>query len=161
MIDSVRVGVGYDLHRLVPGRPLFLGTVRIESDAGLFGHSDGDVLAHAVADALLGAAGLGEIGEVFPPGDPATAGIPGARILAEVAARTAAAGWAIANVNAVLVAERPRLAPHRQAMIDGLAGSLACDRSRVSIQIKSNEGVDAVGRAEAMAAHAVACIVRT
>lgn len=160
MTESIRVGVGYDLHCLVSGRPLLLGTVRIESPVGLFGHSDGDVLAHAIADALLGAAGIGEIGGLFPNDDPEVAGIAGARILAETAARIAAAGWTIGNVNAVVIAEKPRLAPHRDAMIDGLAAALSCARDRVSIQIKSNEGIDAIGRGEAIAAHAVACLLR-
>ncbi len=159
MSRAARVGIGYDLHRLVPGRPLFLGTVRIESPAGLLGHSDGDALAHAVADALLGAAALGEIGALFPDDDPAVEGISGLRILSEVAARLDSAGFEIGNVDAVVIAEKPRLATHREAMITGIAAALRCDRTRVSIQIKSNEGVDAVGRGEAIAAHAVANLV--
>lgn len=153
-----RVGVGYDIHRLVGGRPLHLGAIEIDHDRGLLGHSDGDVLCHAVADALLGAAGLGEIGTLFPPTDPRWEGIAGGEILRRIAARLGAAGLVIGNIDAVVIAEEPPLAPHREAMREAIASSLGCDPHRVSIKIKSNEGCDATGRGEAIAAHAVAWV---
>lgn len=150
-----RVGIGYDIHRLVEGRPLRLGAIEIEHDRGLLGHSDGDVLCHAIADALLGAAGLGEIGALFPHSDPKWEGIAGGEILRRVATRLDAAGFSIGNIDAVVIAEEPPLAPHREAMREAIAISLACDPLRVSIKIKSNEGCDATGRGEAIGAHAV------
>ena len=155
-----RVGIGVDLHRLVEGRPLLLGTVRIPHASGLAGHSDGDVLAHAVADALLGAAAEGEIGALFRDDDPRWAGIAGAEILGKVAAILRERGWSIGNVDAVVQAERPRLAPHREAMREGIAAALGVEAGRVSVKIKSNEGVGAIGRGEAIAAQAVALIER-
>ncbi len=159
MSAELRVGIGYDLHRLVPGRPLYLGTVQVPYTFGLQGHSDGDVLSHAIADALLGAAALGEIGALFPDSDPRWKGIAGTEILSRVAYRLAEAGWRIGNIDAVLIAERPRLAPHGEAMAAGVASALRIDRSRVSIKLKSNEGLGAIGRAEAIAAQAIAHIL--
>jgi len=153
-----RVGIGYDLHRLVPGRPLFVGTVQVPYTFGLFGHSDGDVLCHAIADALLGAAALGEIGVHFPDSDPRWKGISGASILDRVVVLLAGGGFRVGNVDATLIAERPRLAIHRDAMISGIAGALGIDPARVSVKIKSNEGCDATGRGEAIAAQAVALV---
>ncbi len=158
--DPGRVGIGYDIHRLVEGRPLRLGGITIPHGRGLLGHSDGDVLSHAIADALLGAAGLGEIGTIFPPSDPQWEGIGGDAILRDVAARIDAAGMRIGNLDAVVIAEEPPLAPHRDAMRRAIATSLACDPALVSIKIKSNEGCDAPGRGEAIAAQAVAWVAR-
>ncbi len=155
-----RVGIGYDLHRLVPGRPLMLGAVEVPHTLGLLGHSDGDVLAHAIADALLGAAGLGEIGILFPDSDPQWKGIAGAALLTQVAARLGETGWRIGNVDSVVIAERPRLATHRTAMRDGLAAALGVDVDRISVKIKSNEGCGAIGRGEAIAAQAIARLTR-
>ena len=160
MNAETRVGIGYDLHRLVPDRVLRLGTVEIPSPLGLEGHSDGDVVAHAVADALLGAASLGEIGIHFPPGDSRWEGVRGGTILSAVAGLLVSAGWIVGNVDAVVIAERPRLAAHRETMIAGIADALKVDPHRVSVKIKSNEESDAVGRGEAIAAHAVALIRR-
>jgi 2-C-methyl-D-erythritol 2,4-cyclodiphosphate synthase len=153
-----RVGTGYDLHRLVPGRPLFIGTVQVPYTFGLFGHSDGDVLCHAIADALLGAAGLGEIGAHFPDSDPQWKGISGAAILDRIVTLLAEGGFRIGNVDATLIAERPRLAVHRDAMVAGIAGALGVEPARVSVKIKSNEGCDATGKGEAIAATAVALV---
>ncbi len=157
-VRDSRVGIGYDIHRLVEGRPLRLGAVEIRHDRGLAGHSDGDVLCHSIADAILGAAGLGEIGRLFPDEDPAFAGISGGAILAGVASRLASAGYRVGNVDAVVIAERPRLAAHVEGMRQAIASALAADPARISIKIKSNEGCDAIGRGDAIAAQAVARI---
>jgi 2-C-methyl-D-erythritol 2,4-cyclodiphosphate synthase len=158
MGDEARVGIGYDIHRLVPDLPLVLGTVPIPFSMGLYGHSDADSLCHAVADALLGAAGLGEIGALFPDNDPRWKGMKGGDLLRHIAVLLADGDWSIGNVDAVLIAERPRLAGFRDAMVAGIAEALQTRTSCVSVKIKSNEGVDAVGRAEAIAAHAIARI---
>ncbi|MDM7914849.1 MAG: 2-C-methyl-D-erythritol 2,4-cyclodiphosphate synthase [Candidatus Eisenbacteria bacterium] len=155
-----RVGIGYDLHRLVAGRPLRIGTVAIPFDAGLAGHSDADVLCHAIADALLGAARLGEIGSLFPDSDPRWEGLTGADLLARVAALLSSeAGMRIGNVDSVVIAERPRLAAQIPAMASGIAAALSVDPSRISVKVKSNEGVDATGRGEAIAAQAIVRLV--
>ena len=158
MSRSPRVGIGTDLHRLVAGRPLRLGTVEIPFPEGLLGHSDGDVLCHAVADALLGATALGEIGSLFPDTDPQWEGIAGRELLARVRDLLDSNRWRIANVDAVVQAERPRLAPFRFEMITGIAAALRVDPSQVSVKIKSNEGVDAIGRGEAIGVQAIARI---
>lgn len=155
-----RVGIGYDLHRLAPGRALMLGTIEVPHTFGLLGHSDGDVLAHAIADALLGASGLGEIGAIFPDSDPRWKGLRGADLLAQVASRLRDGGWKIGNVDSVVIAERPRLAPHQAAMRDGLAAALGVGAALVSVKIKSNEGCGAIGRGEAIAAQAIARVTR-
>lgn len=154
------MGIGTDLHRLEEGRPLLLGTVSIPHGKGLAGHSDGDVLCHAVADALLGAAGLGEIGTLFPDTDPLCEGLAGADMLRRVAARLSGAAWRIGNVDAVVQAEEPRLAAHRDGMVRGIAAALDVEPSRISVKIKSNEGCDAVGRGTAIAALAIARLER-
>lgn len=154
-----RVGIGYDIHRLAPGCPLHIGAIEIAHDRGLVGHSDGDVLCHAIADALLGAAGLGEIGVIFPPGDARWKGIPGAAILREVAGRIAEAQLDIGNIDAVVIAEVPPLAPYRDRMRREVALALGCDPLLLSIKVKSNEGCDTIGRGEAIAAHAVVWLV--
>jgi 2-C-methyl-D-erythritol 2,4-cyclodiphosphate synthase len=155
---TARVGIGTDLHRLVEGRPLWLGTVEVPFTHGLLGHSDGDALSHALADALLGAAALGEIGSHFPDTDPQWKGIAGAAILARVGAMLERDRWRITNVDAVIQAERPRLAPFVSAMVAGIAAALRIDPSLVSVKIKSNEGVDAVGQGDAIAVQAIARI---
>ncbi len=147
------VGLGFDLHRLVPGRRLVLGGVEIPHPAGLLGHSDGDVVLHAVIDALLGAAGLGDIGQRFPDTDPALRGISSEtlldRVLEDLRGR-----WSVVNVDVTVVAEEPKIAPHRQAMVERLAGRLGA--GRVSVKAKTMEGLGAVGRGEAIACFAVA-----
>lgn len=155
-----RVGQGYDLHRLVPGRPLILGGVEIPFAYGLLGHSDADVLVHAVIDALLGAAGLGDIGRHFPDTDPAYAGANSLALLAQTAALLRAERWEALNVDATVIAERPRLAPYIPQMREKIAGVLALSPEVVNIKAKTNEGVDAVGRGEAIAALAVVLLAK-
>lgn len=157
----MRVGMGYDLHRLVEGRPLILGGVRIPYERGLLGHSDADVLAHAVIDALLGAAGLGDIGGHFPDTDPAYAGADSMELLRRVAAELTAAGWRVLNVDTVVIAERPKLAPHAAAVRSGLAAAIGISAEAVGVKGKTNEGLGETGRGEAIAAMAVALIERS
>lgn len=135
-----------------------IGTVEVPCDAGLLGHSDGDVLCHAIADALLGAAALGDLGSRFPDSDPRWQGIGGAAILDQIVVLLGEGGFRIGNVDATVIAERPRLAAHREAMASGIAEALGVDPARVSVKIKSNEACDAVGRGEAIAAQAVVLI---
>jgi 2-C-methyl-D-erythritol 4-phosphate cytidylyltransferase / 2-C-methyl-D-erythritol 2,4-cyclodiphosphate synthase len=153
-----RVGVGYDLHRLVEGRPLVLGGVTVPSERGALGHSDADVICHAVTDAILGAARAGDIGQHYPDTDPQWKGASSIALLAEVAGLVRGRGLAIENVDVVVILERPKLGPHRDAIQSRLAEALGIAESRVSVKAKTNEGVDAVGRGEAIAAHAVALL---
>jgi len=155
----VRIGQGFDAHRLVPGRPLVLGGIPIPSERGLEGHSDGDVLLHAVASALLGALGEGDLGRHFPSSDPALAGIPSRAIVERVAGLVRAAGLAIGNVDATVVAEAPRLAPHLAKMQAALADALGTDPARVNVKATSTDGLGAIGRGEGIAALAVALLV--
>lgn len=154
----MRVGTGYDLHRLVEGRPLILGGVVVPFDKGLAGHSDADVLAHAVTDAILGASAQGDIGRHFPDTDPKWRGADSLMMLADAAALVREAGYAIENVDAVVIAERPKLLPHLDAIRSSLARTLSIDPGRVSVKGKTNEGVGELGRSEAMAVHAVALL---
>ena len=154
----MRIGQGVDAHRLVAGRRLILGGVEIPFDRGLEGHSDGDVLLHAVASALLGALGQGDLGEHFPSSDAALAGIASRDILARVVARVAAAGFAIGNVDATLIAQVPRLAPHRAAMNRSLADALGSDEGRVNVKVTSTDRLGFLGREEGVAALAVVLI---
>ncbi len=154
----IRVGTGYDLHRLVEGRPLILGGVTVPFTHGLAGHSDADVLAHAVTDALLGAAALGDIGRFFPDTDPRWKDADSLAMLAFAAERVRAEGYVIANVDAVIIAERPKLLPHVPAIRQRLADTLGVPVGDVSVKGKTNEGVDAMGRGEAMVVHAVALL---
>jgi len=151
----VRIGQGFDAHRLVAGRPLWLGGVEIPHARGLEGHSDGDVLLHAVASALLGALGAGDLGRHFPSSDPALAGIASGAILADVMRRVRAAGLAIANLDATLVAQEPRLAAFLGRMQAVIAGLLGADLARVNVKVTSPDGLGAIGRGEGIAAHAV------
>jgi len=151
----MRIGIGYDIHRLVPDRPLRLGGVAIPFERGLLGHSDGDVLLHAVCDALLGAAGLGDIGEQFPDTGPAYQDADSATLLAATIKKVRAAGFAPVNVDANVIAEQPRLAPHKPAIRQRVAEILGLDPARVSIKARTHEGLDAVGRGEAIAAQAI------
>lgn len=150
-----RVGIGYDLHRLEPGRQFMLGGVDIPHDRGFVAHSDGDVLAHAVIDALLGAAGLGNIGQRFPDTDPALKGADSMLLLARTMGFLRDAGWSVVNVDAVVVAERPKLNPHLDAVTRRLAEVMGVDRSLVSVKPKTCEGVNAEGRGEAVSVQAV------
>jgi 2-C-methyl-D-erythritol 2,4-cyclodiphosphate synthase len=154
----MRVGTGYDLHRLVEGRPLVLGGVTVPSEKGLAGHSDADVLAHAITDAVLGAVARGDIGRHFPDTDPQWKGASSMAMLAHAVALAGVAGFGIVNVDAVVIAERPKLAPHLEAIRASLAAVLGIETSRVSVKGKTNEGVDAIGRGDAMAVHAVVLV---
>jgi len=152
------IGFGYDTHRLVAGRPLVLGGVRIEHELGLSGHSDADVLTHAVMDALLGAAGLGDIGAHFPDSDERWRDADSVDLLREVAALVAGAGLRVVNVDATVVLERPKVAPHRDAMRARLAEALGIDERRVNVKATTGEGMGFVGRGEGAAAMAVAAL---
>ncbi|MEO5989431.1 MAG: 2-C-methyl-D-erythritol 2,4-cyclodiphosphate synthase [Candidatus Eisenbacteria bacterium] len=157
---GMRVGMGYDVHRIEAGRTLVLGGVRFESDWGLSGHSDADVLCHAIGDALLGAAGLGDLGTHFPPGDPKWKDASSLMLLTRIAALLAEAGARIENVDAMLVAEMPKVSPHRAAMLAAISGALGITPDRVSVKATSNETMGFVGRREGLAAMAVALIER-
>jgi 2-C-methyl-D-erythritol 4-phosphate cytidylyltransferase/2-C-methyl-D-erythritol 2,4-cyclodiphosphate synthase len=156
----VRIGTGYDLHRLEEGRPLILGGVTVPSDKGLVGHSDADVLAHAITDAVLGAAAQGDIGGHFPDTDPRWSGASSLAMLAHAVAAARDAGYAVVNVDAVVIAERPKLAAHLAGIRASLAGVLGTGVGSVSVKGKTNEGVGEIGRGEAIAVHAVALLVR-
>lgn len=158
MNEAHRIGIGYDLHRLVEGRKLILGGVEIPFDKGLLGHSDSDVLTHAVCDALLGAAALGDIGSHFPDTDPRFRGASSLDLLSAVVGLISESGLTIANVDVIIIAERPKLSPYIQAMRERLADILGVELNRVSIKAKTNEGLESIGRGEAMAAHAVALV---
>ena len=153
-----RIGTGYDLHRLVDGRPLVVGGVTLPSDRGALAHSDGDVACHAATDAILGAAGLGDIGRHFPDTDPRWKGADSIALLAEAARLVREAGFETGNLDITVILERPKIKDAIDAMRDRLAGALGIDVSRVSVKGKTNEGLDAVGRGEAIAAHAVALL---
>ncbi len=154
-----RVGQGFDAHRLVPGRPLRLGGVTVPAERGLAGHSDGDVLMHAVASALLGALGAGDLGVHFPSSDLALAGIASGEILARVASRMRAAGLRLGNLDATVVAQAPRLAPYRDKMEASLADALGVAQAAVNVKITSSDGLGAIGAGEGIAALAVVLLV--
>jgi 2-C-methyl-D-erythritol 2,4-cyclodiphosphate synthase len=156
----LRIGQGYDLHRVQSGRRLVLGGVLIPWDRGLAGHSDADVLIHAVIDALLGALALGDIGRWFPDTNPAYRDIASGKLLDAVLAAPEFAGWRVVNLDATVIAEAPRLAGHIPAIRERLAAGLGVGSERVSVKAKTGEGVDAVGRGEAMAAQAVVLLGR-
>lgn len=155
---AVRIGHGYDVHRLVEGRKLILGGVEIPYERGLLGHSDADVLTHAVMDALMGACALGDIGHLFPDSDPAYAGADSLRLLDEVMSRLHAQGFRVGNVDATVLAQAPKLAPHLPAIRRNLADRLQVPLSRVSVKATTEEGLGFTGAGEGMAAHAV-CLV--
>ena len=155
-----RVGTGFDAHALEAGVPLVLGGVRIDHPRGLAGHSDGDVLAHALTDALLGAAGLEDIGALFPSGDPKLAGADSLELLAQAWEQIRTRGWQLANADVVLVGEEPRLAPHRDEMRRRLAGALGVDQELVAVRATTTDGLGFAGRGEGLAAQAVALLVR-
>ena len=155
---SVRTGIGYDVHRLVAGRRLVIGGVDVEFELGLEGHSDADVLTHAVIDALLGAAALGDIGRHFADDDPAYAGADSLVLLREAATLVVDAGFQVANVDATVVLERPKLGPHRVTMEANLAGAIGVAVERVSVKATGGEGMGFVGRGEGAAALAVATL---
>lgn len=152
---STRSGIGWDSHRLVPGRPLILGGVTLDHDRGLDGHSDADVLAHAVTDALLGAAGLDDIGAHFPDSDPAFAGADSLGLLREAVARARAAGFVATHADTTLLMERPKLAPYREAIRANLTEALG---AQVNVKASTGEGIGFVGREEGVAALAVVTV---
>jgi 2-C-methyl-D-erythritol 2,4-cyclodiphosphate synthase len=157
----MRVGMGHDTHRLAEGRPLLLGGVRIEHARGLVGHSDADVVLHAVTDALLGAAGLGDIGDAYPDTDPAYRGCDSRVFLRETLARLNRDGWRVVNVDVTIFAQEPKLGPMKDRIRQHLAELLGLDAGAVNVKAKTGEGVGHIGRAEAIGCQAVALIDRT
>jgi 2-C-methyl-D-erythritol 2,4-cyclodiphosphate synthase len=158
MTNDLRVGIGHDTHQLHEGRALILGGQRIAHPRGLVGHSDGDVVCHAVADALLGAAGLGDIGEHYPDTDPRWSGLDSTRLLAEVVERLGQAGWRVINCDLVLHAQEPRLGPHKPAIRANLARLLGVGEPAVNVKAKTGENLGPVGRCEAIVCEAVVLI---
>lgn len=155
----MRVGFGFDAHRLITGRPFIAGGVEIAHDAGALGHSDADVLAHAICDALLGAAALGDLGAHFPDGDARWKDADSMQLLAQCVQMLGAAGYRVGNVDATVVVERPKLAPHLAAMRANVADVLDIDLSSVSVKAKSSEGMGYTGDGSGIAAYAVACVM--
>jgi len=155
-----RTGIGYDSHRFAPGGPLILGGVAIPVDEHLKGHSDGDAIAHAVTDAILGAVAAGDIGQMFADTDPANAGRDSIEMLRAAVARVRDRGWGVAQVDVTVVAERPRILPYRELMVSRLALALEVDEQDVSVKGKTNEGMGWIGRGEGLACMAVATLVR-
>jgi 2-C-methyl-D-erythritol 2,4-cyclodiphosphate synthase len=151
----LRIGIGHDTHRLVEGRPLILAGVRVEFELGLLGHSDADVVLHALADALLGAAALGDIGEHYPDTDPRWLGLDSRRLLAEVVERVASAGWRPVNCDLIIHAQEPKLGPHKPALRASLARLLGLDEGAVNVKAKTGEHVGPIGRAEAISCEAL------
>ncbi|MBX9788948.1 MAG: 2-C-methyl-D-erythritol 2,4-cyclodiphosphate synthase [Pirellulales bacterium] len=156
-----RVGIGHDTHRLEPGGPLVLGGLRIEHDKHSVGHSDADVLLHAVTDALLGAAGLGDIGEMFPDTDPANKGRDSAEMLRAAWQRVHDAGWKIANLDCIVFAQRPKITPHKEAIRQRLADLLRLEAKRINLKAKTGESVGPVGREEAVMAECVVLLAHS
>jgi 2-C-methyl-D-erythritol 2,4-cyclodiphosphate synthase len=154
----MRVGIGHDLHRLQPGGPLRLGGIDIPHDRRAIGHSDADALLHAAIDALLGAAALGDVGQMFPDTDPENRGRDSAEMLAVALDAVAALGWKIANIDFIVFAQRPKLLPHRQTIRQRLADILQIEVERVGLQAKTGEGIGLIGREEAIAAQCVALL---
>ena len=154
----MRVGIGHDTHRLRPGGPLRLGGIDIPHDREAIGHSDADALLHAVTDALLGAAALGDVGQMFPDTDPDNRGRDSAEMLAVALEDVAALGWKIVNVDCIVFAQRPKLLPHRQAIRQRLADILDLDLERVGLQAKTGEGIGPIGREAAIAVQCVALL---
>jgi len=159
MVDRIRVGQGFDVHALVPGRRLVLGGVEIDHAQGLLGHSDADVLLHAITDALLGAAGLGDIGQMFPDSDPRYLGADSRTLLAQATLRVQQDGWRVGNVDCTLIAEQPKIAPYAEAIRRCVAGLLDLEPAQVSVKGKSSERLGFIGRGEAMAASAVVLLI--
>lgn len=154
-----RTGIGYDSHRFGPGGPLILGGVSIPSDERLVGHSDGDAIAHALTDAILGAAGAGDIGEMFADTDPANRGRDSIEMLRAAVDRVAGRGWRVAQADITVIAERPRILPHREAMIERLSIAVGVGEDALSLKGKTNEGMGWIGRGEGIACIAVATLI--
>lgn len=158
---NIRIGNGYDIHQLVEGRPLILGGVTIPHTLGLLGHSDADVLTHAIMDALLGALGMGDIGHYFPPSDPKWKGANSIMLLEQVLGIIQSQGWKIGNIDSTIVAEQPKLKPHLKSMRSVLAETLAIEIDRISIKATTNEKLGPVGREEGICAYAVVLLLNT
>jgi len=159
MAARVRVGIGYDIHRLVSDRALVLGGVPIEHDRGLLGHSDGDAVLHAVVDAMLGAAGLGDIGEMFPDTDPAYKNVDSRALVTKALARVRTAGFVPGNLDLIIHAERPNLSSYKARIAESIAGLLGIPVEAVNVKAKTNEGLGPVGRREGIACTAVATLI--
>ena len=157
-MTELRIGHGYDVHRLVPGRPLILGGVEVPWEKGLLGHSDADVLTHAVMDALCGASKLGDIGKLFPDTDPRYAGISSLELLRQVASLLAEGGWTVVNIDATLLAQAPKVGPFRREMESKLAAALKIPSDRVNVKATTEEGLGFTGDGSGIAAHAVALL---
>lgn len=157
---NIRIGNGYDIHRLVTGRPLILGGVEIAHTVGLLGHSDADVLTHAIMDAMLGALSLGDIGHYFPPTDPQWQGANSLKLLEQVNQLIIDKGWQINNIDSVIVAEKPKMKPHLSAMRAKLAATLKINPEQVGIKATTNEQLGPVGREEGIAVYAVVLLVK-
>lgn len=160
MKTGLRVGLGYDAHRFADSRPLILGGVKFREEGGLAGHSDADVLVHAIMDALLGAAGLEDIGHYFPDSDPSFAGADSIELLRAVGGLLSGRGWRVANIDAVVVCEQPRIAPQREAMRQRIAAALGVETDQVGVRGTTTEGMGFTGRQEGIAAQAVALLER-
>jgi 2-C-methyl-D-erythritol 2,4-cyclodiphosphate synthase len=159
-VTELRVGIGVDAHALEDGVPLVLGGVRFDHPRGLAGHSDGDVVAHALTDALLGAAGLGDIGSLFPSGDPKLAGADSLALLADAYAEVSEAGWRLVNADCIVIGEEPRIGPRRDEMRERLASALGVDRGRITVRATTTDRLGFTGRGEGLAAQAVALLER-
>lgn len=157
-MDSMRIGQGWDIHQMVEGRPLILGGLTIPFEKGPLGHSDGDVLIHAVIDAMLGALSLGDIGQHFPPADERYKGANSLDMLAQVKGLVAQEGYTIGNIDSTIILEKPKLAPHLESMRKILAQVLNCQVSQISIKAKTHEGLDELGKGNAVACQAVALL---
>ncbi len=157
---NIRIGNGYDIHRLVSDRPLILGGVNIPHSLGLLGHSDADVLTHAIMDAMLGALSLGDIGHYFPPTDPQWAGADSLVLLTQVHQLVREKGWQVGNIDSVVVAERPKLKPHIEKMRDKIAGVLQIQPNQVGVKATTNEKLGHVGREEGISAYAVVLLTQ-
>lgn len=157
---NLRIGHGYDVHRLVEGRNLILGGVNIPWKLGLLGHSDADVLAHAIMDAILGAAAMGDIGMLFPDNDPTYKGADSLALLTEVMRRVREAGYEVVNIDATVLAQAPKLSPHKQQMRQNLADAAGLDISQVSVKATTEEGLGWTGSSEGMAVHALALLTK-
>ena len=158
--NSIRIGQGWDIHALVVGRPLILGGITIPHSHGLLGHSDADALLHAITDALLGASGLGDIGHHFPDNDPQFHGADSRLLLARALEAVTTAGWEIVNLDATIIAQAPKLAPHLPRMVESIAQVLEAEPSAINLKAKTAEGFGAVGRAEAIEVQAVVLLCR-
>lgn len=158
---NIRIGNGYDIHQLVTDRPLILGGIEIEHSLGLLGHSDADVLTHAIMDAMLGALAMGDIGHYFPPSEPQWAGANSLMLLTQVAELITAQGWKIGNIDSTIVAERPKLKPHLKAMRHRLAKTLSINTEQISIKATTNEKLGPIGREEGICSYAVVLLFKT